>query len=93
MSVRVDLQGIPASYFIDRRGASGVMTGQRTLLEYQAAGFFSQNAKGFHLNNAYGLPIQGSSVDFAPRGICSHVFGSRQFPDTFKEKQDSRMQT
>jgi hypothetical protein len=93
MSVRVDLQGIPAGYFIDRRGALGVMTGQRTLLEYQAAGFFSPNAKGFHLNSAYGLPIQGSSVDFAPRGICSRVFGSRQIPDTFKEKQDSRMQT
>jgi hypothetical protein len=38
------------------------------------------------LNSAYGLPIQGSSVDFAPRGICSRVFSSRQFPDTFKEK-------
>jgi hypothetical protein len=25
-------------------------------------------------------------VDFAPRGICSRVFGSRQFPDAFKEK-------
>jgi hypothetical protein len=85
MSVRVDLQGIPAGYFIDRRGALGVMTGQRTLLEYQA--------KGFHLNSAYGLPIQGSSVDFAPRGICSRVFGSGQSPNTFKEKQASRMQT
>jgi hypothetical protein len=39
MSVRVDLQGIPAGYFIDRRGALGVMTGQYTLLEYQTAGF------------------------------------------------------
>jgi hypothetical protein len=38
------------------------------------------------LNSSYGLPIQGSSADFAPRGICSHVFGSRQFPDAFKEK-------
>jgi hypothetical protein len=38
------------------------------------------------LNSAYGLPIEGSSVDFAPRGICSRVFGSRHFPDTFKEK-------
>jgi hypothetical protein len=38
------------------------------------------------LNSVYGLPIQGSSVDFAPRGICSRVFGSRQFPDAFKEK-------
>jgi hypothetical protein len=42
--------------------------------------------KGFRLNSAYELPIQGSSMDFTPRGICSRVFGSRQFPDTFKEK-------
>jgi hypothetical protein len=91
MSVRVDLQGISASYFIDRRGALGVMTGQYTLLEYQTAGF-SPGCEGFCLNSAYRLPIQGSSVDFAPRGICSRVFGSRQFPDTFKEKQDSRVQ-
>jgi hypothetical protein len=49
---------------------------------------FFPNAKGFRLNSAYGLPIQGSSVDFEPRGICSRVFGSRQFPDTLKEKQD-----
>jgi hypothetical protein len=28
MSVRVDLQGISAGYFIDRRGALGLMTGQ-----------------------------------------------------------------
>jgi hypothetical protein len=93
MSVRVDLQGISAGYFIDRRGALGVMTGQRTLLEYQTAELFFPHAKGFRLNSAYGLPIQGSSVDFAPRGICPRVFGSRQFPDTLKEKQDSRMQT
>jgi hypothetical protein len=39
------------------------------------------------LNSAYGLPIQGSSADFAPRVICSRVFGSRQFPDAFKEKK------
>jgi hypothetical protein len=54
---------------------------------------FFLNAKGFCLNSAYGLPIQGSSADFAPRGICFRVFGSREFPNTFKKKQDSRMQT
>jgi hypothetical protein len=91
MSVRVDLQGISAGYFIDRRDALGVMTGQYTLWEYQTAGF-SPGCEGFCLNSAYGLPIQESSVDFAPRGICSRVFGSRQFPDAFKERQDSRMQ-
>jgi hypothetical protein len=47
---------------------------------------FSRMRKGFCLNSAYGLPNRGSSVDFAPRGICSHAFGSRQFPDAFKEK-------
>jgi hypothetical protein len=45
------------------------------------------------LNSAYGLPIQVSSADFAPRGICFRVFGSSEFPNTFKKKQDSRMQT
>jgi hypothetical protein len=91
MSVRVDLQGISTGYFIDRRGALGVMTGQYTLLEYQTVGF-SPGCEGFLLEQCYGLPIQGSSADFAPRGICSGVFGSRQFPDTFEEKQDSWMQ-
>jgi hypothetical protein len=45
------------------------------------------------LNSAYGLPIQGSFADFAPRGIYFRVFGSIEFPNTFKKKQDSRMQT
>jgi hypothetical protein len=86
MSVRVDLQGISAGYFIDRRSTLGVMTGQYALLEYQTAGF-SPGCEGFFcLNSAYGLPNRGSSVGFAPRGICSHAFGSRQFPDAFKEK-------
>jgi hypothetical protein len=40
------------------------MTGWRALLE-----FFFPDAKGFHLNSAYGLPNQGFSEDFAPRGI------------------------
>jgi hypothetical protein len=48
MSVRVDLQGISAGYFIDRRDALGVVTGQYTLLEYQTAGF-SPGCEGFLL--------------------------------------------
>jgi hypothetical protein len=48
MSVRVDLQGISAGYFIGRRDALGVMTGQYTLLEYQTAGF-SPGCEGFLL--------------------------------------------
>jgi hypothetical protein len=47
MSVRVDLQGISADYFIDRGGALGVMTGRRALLEYQVAGFFLPECEGF----------------------------------------------
>jgi hypothetical protein len=37
----MDLQGIPAGYFIDLESALGVMTGWHALLEYQAAGFSS----------------------------------------------------
>jgi hypothetical protein len=40
-SMRVDLQGTQGDYFIDYESALGVMTGWRTLLEYQAAGFSS----------------------------------------------------
>jgi hypothetical protein len=54
---------------------------------------FFPDAKGFRLNSAYGLPIQGFSADFAPRGVCFRVFGSSEFPNTFKKKQDSQMQT
>jgi hypothetical protein len=46
MSVRVDVQGISAGYFIDRRDALGVMTDQYTLLKYQTAGF-SPGREGF----------------------------------------------
>jgi hypothetical protein len=47
MSVRVDLQGISAGYFIDWESALGVMTGWRALLEYQAAWFSSQMRRVF----------------------------------------------
>jgi hypothetical protein len=49
--------GHPGRYFIDRRGALGVMTGQYTLLEYQTTGF-SPRCEGFCLNSVYGLPNQ-----------------------------------
>jgi hypothetical protein len=51
--MRVDLQGTQGGYFIDCKSALGVMTGWRTLLEYQAAGFSSQ-CEGFSLNSVYG---------------------------------------
>jgi hypothetical protein len=47
MSVRVDLQGISTGYFIDLESASGLMTGWRALLEYQAAGFSSRMRRVF----------------------------------------------
>jgi hypothetical protein len=75
MSARVDLQGIPAGYFIDRGGALGVMTSQYTLLEYQTTGF-SPKCEGFLLEQCLWIAESGS-VDFAPRGSCSHAFGSR----------------
>jgi hypothetical protein len=76
MSARVDLQGIPAGYFIDQGGALGVMTGQYTLLEYQTAGF-SPKREGVFLEQCLWIAESGSSVDFVPRGSCSHTFGSR----------------
>jgi hypothetical protein len=54
---------------------------------------FFPDAKGFRLNSAYGLPNQGFSADFAPRSICSRVLGSNEFPNTFRGKQNSQMQT
>jgi hypothetical protein len=54
---------------------------------------FLLNAKGFRLNSAYGLPNQGFSAGIAPRDICFCMFGSSEFPNAFKEKQDSQMQT
>jgi hypothetical protein len=76
MSVRVDLQSIPAGYFIDRRGALGVMTGQYTLLEYQTTGF-SHKCEGFFLEQCLWIAESGSFVDFVPRGSCSRALGSR----------------
>jgi hypothetical protein len=86
MSARVDLQGIPAGYFIDRRGALGVMTSQYALLEYQTAGF-SPRCERFLLEQCLWIAESGSSVDFAPRGSCSRAFGSRWFADEFKENK------
>jgi hypothetical protein len=46
-SMRVDLQGTQGGYFIDCESALGVMTGWRTLLEYQATGFSSRMRRVF----------------------------------------------
>jgi hypothetical protein len=48
---------------------------------------FLPKAKGFHLNSAHGLPSRGFSTGIAPKGICFRVFGSSEFPNTFKENK------
>jgi hypothetical protein len=48
---------------------------------------FPLESKGFHLNSAHGLPSRGFSAGIAPRGICFRVFGSNEFPNTFKENK------
>jgi hypothetical protein len=78
--MRVDLQGIPEGYFIDWESALGVMTGWRTLLEYQAAGFSSQMRRVF-IEQCLWFPNGGFSADFAPRGSCFRVFGSSKVPE------------
>jgi hypothetical protein len=67
MSVRVDLQGISAGYFIDRRGALGVITGQYTLLEYQTAGF-SPGCEGFLLEYCLQIADSGIFCGFCAKG-------------------------
>jgi hypothetical protein len=67
MSVRVDLRGIPAGYFIDRRGALGVMTSQYTLLEYQTAGF-SPGCEGFLLEQCLRIADSGIFCGFCAKG-------------------------
>jgi hypothetical protein len=70
MSVRVDFQGIPAGYFIDRKGALRVMTGQYTLLEYQTAGF-SPGCEGFLLEQCLRIADSGIFCGFCATG---HLF-------------------
>jgi hypothetical protein len=91
MSVRVDLQSIPAGYFIDQRDALGVMTGQYTLLEYQTAGF-SPKCEGFFLEQCSWIAKSGSSVDFVPRGSCSRAIRLKMAPECIQRKQNSQMQ-
>jgi hypothetical protein len=43
--------------------------------------------RGVLLERCSWIAESGSSVDFAPRGSCSRAFGSRQFPDAFKENE------
>jgi hypothetical protein len=78
--------GHPGGYFIDCEGALGVMTGWRTLLEYQTAGF-SPECEGFSLNSDYGSRIK----DFL-RILCqgAGVFACSakiKFPNSFKNSK------
>jgi hypothetical protein len=70
MSVRVDLQGISADYFIDWGSALGVMTGQCALLEYQAAGFLPE-CEGFSFEQCLRIADSGIFCGFCTKG---HLF-------------------
>jgi hypothetical protein len=86
MSARVDLQGIPAGYFIDRRGALGVMTGQYTLLEHQTSGF-SPRCEGFCLNSVYGLPNRDLLWILRQGAVVLARSAQDSSPDAFKENK------
>jgi hypothetical protein len=66
----VDLQGISADYFIDRRGALGVMTGRRALLEYQRQGFRPE-CEGFSFEQYSWIADSGIFCGFCAKG---HLF-------------------
>jgi hypothetical protein len=92
MSARVDLQGIPAGYFIDQRGALGVMTGQYALLEYQTAGFFP-GCEGFLLEQCLRIADSGIFCGFLCQGASVRVYSAQESSRIrSKRKQDSRMQ-
>jgi hypothetical protein len=54
-------------YFISCESTLGVMTGWRTLMEYQTAGFSPRMRRVFHWT-VFMAPEWGFSVDFMPRG-------------------------
>jgi hypothetical protein len=92
MSVRVDLQGISAGYFIDRRDALGVMTGLYTLLEYQTAGF-SPGCEGFLLEQCLRTANSGIFCGFLRQGVPVRAYLAQDSSRMrSKRKQDSRMQ-
>jgi hypothetical protein len=88
-SMRLDLQGTQGGYFIDYESALGVMSGWRTLLEYQAAGFSSRMRRVFIEQSLWFLNW-GFSADFAPRGSCFHVFASSKGPEFILKQWSSR---
>jgi hypothetical protein len=54
---------------------------------------FLPECEGFLSEQCLWIADSGIFCGFAPRGICFRVFGSSEFPNTFKKKQDSQMQT
>jgi hypothetical protein len=59
------------------------MFGWRTLLEYQAAGVFLPNAKGFSLNSAYGSRIE-DFLRILRQGALIFTYSARvKFPNAF----------
>jgi hypothetical protein len=87
MSVRVDLQGTPEGYFIDWERALGVMTGWRTLLEYQAAGFFSRMRRVF-VEQCLWIPELGIFCGFLRQGALVFAYSAQvKFPNAFKKSK------
>jgi hypothetical protein len=80
MSVRVDLQGIPAGYFIDWESALGVMTGLRALLEYQAAEFSSRMRRVF-IEQCLWIPELRIFCGFCAKG---HPFSRVRLKQSFR---------
>jgi hypothetical protein len=82
----VDLQGTWGDYFIDCASAFEVMTGWRTLLEYQAAGFFPE-CEGFSLNSVYGSRTE-DFLRILRQGADVFAYSARvKFPNPFENSK------
>jgi hypothetical protein len=68
------------------------MTGWRALLEYQAARF-PPESEGFSFELCLWIAESRIFCGYCAKGHLFCVFGSSKFPNAFKEKQDSQMQT
>jgi hypothetical protein len=85
--MRVDLQGTQGGYFIDCESALGVMTGWRTLLEYQAAGFSSRMRRVFSLNSVYGSRFE-DFLRILRQGVVAFTYSARvEVPNSFESSK------
>jgi hypothetical protein len=72
MSVRVDLQGISTDYFIDRRGALGVMTASVHYWNTKRQGFLPE-CEGFLFEQCLWIADSGIFCGFCTKGAVLHV--------------------